>query len=209
MIVTMAIHLTAPRPLLCLAKCLTPSASMLLPIASAYAVFAITSFLAVLGPCLVPHSPHREYFRSRRWWSLDSPPCRGDQRQRSSAASIVLAIAREIVALRNADPSWQMAFHLCGQINQAYALVYVLASSASDPAGAPISYAAPPRHLAGHLRLRNDHRHRSLLVGRPSSGHIRLDVHGFGADCAWPGYLVYRHRHVAAQPNQHAGGRTV
>jgi energy-converting hydrogenase Eha subunit C len=90
---------------------------------------------------------------------------------------IAPAIARQIVA-PNADPSWRMAFHLCGQINQGFALVYVQAASAAILLWSiwmlRSHVAAPGIFVYGTISAPL-----TLLV--VMSGHIRLDVHGFGA----------------------------
>jgi hypothetical protein len=90
---------------------------------------------------------------------------------------VATEIARQIVA-PNADPSWRMAFHFNGQVNQAFALVYILGSSA----------AVLPWSI---WMLRSSRRSRGVFIYGTAGGpltfliiisrHIRLDVHGFGA----------------------------
>ena len=90
---------------------------------------------------------------------------------------IAPAIARQIVA-PGSDPSWRMAFHLSGQINQGFALVYTQGSAAAIL-------------LWSVWMLRSRVVSRGIFVYGTIiaplillivlSGHIRLDVHGFGA----------------------------
>jgi hypothetical protein len=90
---------------------------------------------------------------------------------------VATEIAGQIVA-PNVDPSWRMAFHFNGQLNQAFALVYILGSPAAVL-------------LWSIWMLRSSRRSRGVFIYRKVlapliflatiSGRIRLDVHGFGA----------------------------